>query len=104
VDEPTRDAAEIIKKILELELPFEIYHAANQGFCTWFQFAEEIFRMTKLTPVLRPIKTGQMNTKAERPLFSALKSTKLQKCGIKVRDWKKGLRDYLVQKGHIQAI
>jgi len=99
----TKDAAEIIKRILESELPFGIYHASNQGFCTWFQFSEEIFRMAGLSPVLRPVETGQLNTKAKRPRFSALKSAKLQECGITVRGWKEALRDYLFEKGHLQA-
>ena len=99
----TKDAAEIIKRILELELPFGIYHASNQGFCTWFQFSQEIFRMTNLTPTLRSIESVQIKTNAKRPMFSALRSTKLQKYGIAVRGWKEALRDYLILKGHIQA-
>ena len=74
----TKDAAEIIKRILELELPFGIYHASNQGFCTWFQFSQEIFRMTNLTPTLRSIESVQIKTNAKRPMFSALRSMKLQ--------------------------
>jgi len=99
----TKDAAEIIKRILESELPFGVYHTSNQGFCTWFQFSEEIFRMVGLSPVLRPVETGQLNTKAKRPRFSALKSAKLQEYDITVRGWKEALRDYLFEKGHLQA-
>ncbi len=99
----TKDAAEIIKRILELELPFGIYHASNQGFCTWFQFSQEIYRMTNLTPTLRSIESVQIKTNAKRPTFSALRSTKLQKYGITVRGWKEALHDYLILKEHIQA-
>jgi dTDP-4-dehydrorhamnose reductase len=99
----TKDAAEIIKRILESELPFGVYHTSNQGFCTWFQFSEEIFRMAGLSPVLRPVETGRLNTKAKRPRFSALKSAKLQEYDITVRGWKEALRDYLFEKGHLQA-
>jgi dTDP-4-dehydrorhamnose reductase len=99
----TKDAAEIIKRILELELPFGIYHASNQGFCTWFQFSQEIFRMTNLTPTLRSIESVQIKTNAKRPTFSALRSTKLQKYGITVKGWKEALHDYLILKEHIQA-
>jgi len=41
--------------------------------------------------------------KAERPRFSALKSTKLPKYGIPMREWKQALHDYLIEKGHIHA-
>jgi dTDP-4-dehydrorhamnose reductase len=97
----TKDAANAIKKIIELKVPYGIYHATNSGYCTWFQFAKEIFRMTGLNPNLTPIKTQQLQMKAKRPQFSALKSTKLPTYGIKMRDWTEALRDYLTEKGHI---
>jgi len=98
----TKDAASIIKKVLELKLPFGIYHATNKGYCTWFQFAEEIFKLAGINADLKPIKTYQLQMKAKRPLFSALESVKLQEYNIKVRDWKQALHDYLVEKGHIR--
>lgn len=97
----TRDAAFAMKRIIDARLPFGIYHVTNQGFCTWFQFAEEIFKITGLTPDLKPIKTDQLQMKAKRPRFSALKSVKLQNYGIKMRSWREALRDYLAEKGHI---
>ena len=97
----TKDAASTVKKIIEAKLPFGTYHATNHGYCTWFQFAKEIFKITNLNPTLTPIKTNQLQMKAKRPQFSALKSIKLPKYGIKMRDWKEALYDYLVEKGHI---
>ncbi|MEM3386072.1 MAG: dTDP-4-dehydrorhamnose reductase [Nitrososphaerales archaeon] len=99
----TKDAALIIKKVLELQLPYGIYHATNKGYCTWFQFADVIFKLTGINADLKPIKTDQLQIKAKRPLFSALKSIKLKEYGIKVRDWKHALRDYLIEKGHIKS-
>jgi len=99
----TKDAAITIKKVIELKLPFGTYHATNQGYCTWFQFSKEIFKLTGLNPNLKPIKTDQLKMKAERPKFSALKSIKLPKYGIQMREWKQALHDYLTEKGHIQA-
>jgi dTDP-4-dehydrorhamnose reductase len=97
----TKDAAEAIKKILELPLPFGTYHLTNQGQCTWFQFAQEIFNLTSLTPDLKRIETSQIQTKAKRPLFSALKSVKLSKYNLEMRSWKEALYSYLVEKGHV---
>lgn len=99
----TKDAATTIKKIIELKLPFGIYHATNKGFCTWFQFAKETLQLKGLTFNLVPIETHELQTKAERPKFSALKSTKLPKYGLQMREWKEVLRDYLIEKGHIHA-
>lgn len=97
----TRDAATTMKEIIESKLPFGIYHLTNQGHCTWFQFAQEICKLVSLTPELKPIKTSQMQAKAKRPIFSALKSAKLPKHNLDMRNWKEALYDYLVEKGYI---
>jgi len=99
----TKDAALAIKKILELGLPFGTYHATNQGYCTWFQFAEEIFRLVGLNPTLTPTKMHQLQAKAKRPRFSGLTSKKLPKYGIETREWKEALYDYLIEKGYMNT-
>jgi dTDP-4-dehydrorhamnose reductase len=97
----TKDAASIIKKILEANLPYGIYHATNKGYCTWFQFAQEIFKLTGLTPIIKPIKTDQLQMKAKRPRFSALESIKLPKYGIQTQRWEEALKEYLIEKGYL---
>jgi dTDP-4-dehydrorhamnose reductase len=97
----TKDASSTIKEITEKQLPYGIYHATNKGYCSWYQFAEQIFQFTGLTPDLTPIKTNQLTMKAKRPRFSALKSVKLTKYGIEVPTWQQALREYLIEKGHI---
>jgi dTDP-4-dehydrorhamnose reductase len=98
----TKNAASIIKEIAENQLPYGVYHATNKGCCSWYQFAEQIFQFTGLTPDLKPTKTEQLTMKAKRPRFSALKSIKLPKHGIEVPTWQEALREYLIEKGHIQ--
>ncbi len=100
----TKDAAEAIKRILEFQLPFGTYHLTNQGQCTWFQFAQEVFKLKGLNPNLQPIKTNQIQTKAKRPLFSALKSTKLSQYNLELRNWKEALYSYLIEKGHLTKL
>jgi dTDP-4-dehydrorhamnose reductase len=97
----TKDAASILKAILESRLPFGVYHVTNKGYCSWYQFAQEIFQVTGLNPVLKPIKTDQLSLKARRPRFSALASTKLIRYDLEPRKWKEALRAYLIEKGHI---
>jgi dTDP-4-dehydrorhamnose reductase len=96
----THDAAEAMKQIVT-KLPFGTYHVTNKGQCTWFQFAQEIFKLTRLTPVLKGIKTRQMQTKAKRPINSALTSVKLPKYGLEMRTWQEALKAYLIEKNHI---
>jgi dTDP-4-dehydrorhamnose reductase len=97
----TNDAALTMKEILKRQLPFGTYHLTNSGQCTWFEFTQEIFRQTGLSPNLKQILTSQNPTKAARPLYSVLKSAKLPKYGLEARDWQLALHDYLVEKGHI---
>ncbi|HDQ05517.1 MAG TPA: dTDP-4-dehydrorhamnose reductase [Candidatus Bathyarchaeota archaeon] len=97
----TKDASSIIKEIVEKQLPHGVYHATNKGYCSWYQFAEQIFQFTGLTPELSPIKTEQLTMNAKRPQFSALKSIKLPQHGIEVPTWQEALREYLTEKGHI---
>ncbi len=99
----TKDAASTIRKIMESGLPFGTYHATNQGFCTWFQFAKETFKLLDLNPTLTPIETEQLEMRARRPRFSALESKKLTKYNIKTREWKQALHDYLIEKEHIPS-
>jgi dTDP-4-dehydrorhamnose reductase len=100
----TKDAAIAVRKAVESQLPFGIYHATNAGFCSWFTFAEEIFRLTGLNAILSPTKTETLKSKALRPRFSALTSVRLPKHGVVMRNWKEALYGYLVEKGHIQAL
>jgi len=97
----TKNASSIIKEITEKQLPYGVYHATNKGYCSWYQFAEQIFQLTGLTPDLTPIKTEQLTMKAKRPQFSALKSIKLPQYNIEIPTWQEALREYLVEKGHI---
>lgn len=99
----TKDAASTIKRVIEAKLPFGVYHAVNLGFCSWFEFAREIFKVVGLSPDLKGTKTADMQVKARRPQFSALRSTKFLKYDIVIRDWKAALHDYLKEKGHTPA-
>lgn len=98
----TKDASLVIKDILTKKLPFGIYHVTNQGRCSWFEFAKEIFNQLQLTPELKPIKTEDLPLKAKRPKNSALKSEKLKNFGIETRNWKNALKAYLLEKSYIK--
>lgn len=98
----TKDAAFAIKEIITKELPFGVYHVTNRGSCSWFEFAETIFEILKLDVDLKPIKTEELSLKAKRPKNSSLKSEKLEKFGIELRNWKEALIAYLLEKGHLK--
>lgn len=75
-----------------------IYHLVNEGYCTWYEFTKEIFKIldidVELVPVNRKGKTGEMR----RPLFSALENERAKKLGVILPNWKEGLNQYLKAK------
>ena len=94
----TKDAAEMVKNIIEKELPYGIYHVVNQGHCSWFEFAKKIFRFLDIDANLFPIKSDELNRKAKRPKFSTLENAKLISFGLRMRNWEDALKDYLREK------
>lgn len=91
----TKDLAPLLIDMIESN-KYGIYHATNEGFCSWYEFAKEIFEYKKIDISLRPIKTYQYPTKAKRPLNSKLSKDKLVSSGFKpLRHWKDALYDYI---------
>ena len=88
----TKDAAYVIRDILIKKLPFGIYHAANSGSCSWYEFAKTIFKILNINAHLSPIKTDALQSKAKRPLYSPLVSIKLKKYGFEMESWESALR------------
>jgi dTDP-4-dehydrorhamnose reductase len=93
-----KDAANMIKNIIEEKLPYGIYHVANQGCCSWFEFAKKIFEFSRIDAKLFPIKSREFKRKANTPKFSALESTKLNNYNLKMRNWGDALKGYLKER------
>jgi len=71
-----------------------IYHFANQGETTWFDFAATIKAIAGLTCNLQPIETKDFPTPAKRPAYSVLDTSKIeQDIAIDIRHWEDALRD-----------
>lgn len=74
----TGDIARIIVDIIRQgQLPFGIYHLANQGYTSWFLLAEAYFRSQKIEVNLSPILTQNFPRPAKRPLNSRLSLAKI---------------------------
>ena len=77
-----------------------IYHLANSGSCTWFEFAGEIFRLLAIDTAIIPISSEELERKAKRPSYSVFDMWKFQKdTGLKMRPWQEALREYLTAIG-----
>lgn len=75
---------------------YGIYHATNEGYCSWAQFAEEIFCLAGLDTKVKMLTTSQYPTKAKRPLNSRLSKASLDVGGFKrLPCWKNALKKFL---------
>lgn len=97
----TKDTAFTIKSIILDELPFGIYHVANSGYCSWYDFACAIFKILEIDANLSPTRTNSLQSKARRPMFSPLLSVKLKNYGLEMESWEEALKDYLAEKGYL---
>jgi len=76
--------------------PYGVYHATNAGDCSWYEFANEIFRLKHLPPQVIPITTEQYGAKAPRPKYSVLNCQKLADViGHPLRSWQDALAEYV---------
>ena len=79
-----------------------IYHLVARGQCSWYDFAGALFEeacargLLPRAPVLVPIASAQYPTRAQRPAYSVLDTTKLETTfGLQLKDWREGLRAVL---------
>lgn len=77
---------------------YGVYHATNEGFCSWAEFAQEIMNKAGLNCNINPITTKEYPTKAVRPFNSRMSKKKLLENGFEVLPtWKEALDKYLKQ-------
>jgi dTDP-4-dehydrorhamnose reductase len=75
-----------------------VYHYANQGETTWYDFAAKIKAIAGLSCDLQPIETKDFPTPAKRPAYSVLDTTKIeQDLAIDIRHWEDALKDCIDQ-------
>ena len=72
------------------------YHATNEGLCTWYEFAVEIFRQAGISVNVVPVTSEEFQAKAKRPHNSRLNKDKLDEMGFKrLPSWQDALSRYL---------
>lgn len=73
---------------------YGIYNFSNEGQCSWYDFAKEIFRVNNISINLNPIPTTAYPTPAKRPAYSVLDKIKIKQVfGIEIKDWKESLKN-----------
>ena len=77
---------------------YGVYHATNEGFCSWAEFAEEIMKKAGLDCKINYIQSSEYNSVAIRPLNSRLTKRSLIENKFRLLPfWKKAVEVYLAE-------
>ena len=97
----TYDLSRLLVDMAEQE-EYGVYHATNEGFCSWYEFAKEIFRQagetdsTYKTVTVNPVSSDMFPAKAKRPCNSRMSKEKLTEKGFeRLPVWQDALKRYL---------
>lgn len=97
----TADLAKLLLEMIQTD-KYGIYHATNEGTCSFAQFAQEIFRQAGRATKVISIPSAEYPAKAERPYNSRLSKASLDSAGFgRLPDWKDALHRYLESIGAI---
>lgn len=73
--------------------PFGIYNYSNEGQCSWYEFAVEIFKQYQLSVNVNPIPSSAYPTPAKRPAYSVLDKSKIKTVfGINISNWQEHIK------------
>ena len=90
----TRTLAEFMVHLLIVNAPFGTYQLSNDGQATWYEFAKEILKTTKVEVV--PVTSDEFPQKAYRPRHSVMSLNKAKTTGFDIPTWQEALRLFLV--------
>ncbi|MDA8226874.1 MAG: dTDP-4-dehydrorhamnose reductase [Desulfitobacterium hafniense] len=91
----TVDLARFIQVLMETD-HYGIFHAANSGQCSWYEFSTAIFEESGLLVSVQPCTTAEFPRPAARPAYSVLEHRAIRLHALPdLRPWREALKDYL---------
>lgn len=91
----TIDLAKAIAKLIKKPV-YGIYHITNNGECSWYEYACQIFEMAGIEINVKPVSTEEYPQPAPRPKYSVLENYNWKMEGFsEIRDYKDALQDYM---------
>lgn len=99
----TYDLSKLLCDMIETD-KYGIYHATNEGYISWAEFAREIFKLSRKNVIVNEVTTAEYKilvpNQTDRPLNSRMSKVSLDKAGFKrLPDWKDALKRYLKELG-----
>ncbi len=98
----TRDVAETLIMLMRLDAT-GTYHVTNDGACSWYEFAREVFRVARMTVDVHAVAQGDRRASAARPTYSVLGKGRLASLGIRPRRWTDALAAYVDERNSESA-
>ena len=93
----TYDLAKLLCGMIVTE-KYGTYHATNEGYCSWAEFAQEIFRFAGYPTKVNPIPSIEFPAKAVRPQNSRMSKISLERNGFNLLPtWQDALRRFLYE-------
>ena len=91
----TRDLAVLLADMAQSRR-YGIYHATNEGVCSWAELAAEVFRQAKRPVEVVPVSSEEYPVKAKRPHNSRLSKQCLDTAGFaRLPSWQDAVGRYL---------
>ncbi len=87
------DLARATRELLEDRSSPGIYHLANSGVATWYEAAQELFRIVQPDMMVSPVSVDVFPRPARRPAYSELRNTKRPP----LRDYREALEEFVVE-------
>ena len=93
----SRDLSVLLADMIVTE-QYGVYHASNEGFCSWYEFACAIMEKAGLAAKVLPVSCDQYPSRAKRPMNSRMSKDKLTENGFqRLPTWQDALQRYLVE-------
>lgn len=92
----TFDLAKLLVDMIETE-QYGAYHVTNEGICSWYEFAKEIFQEANMKEVtVIPVSSEEFPVKAKRPKNSRMSKEKLVQNGFSLLpSWQDAVKRYI---------
>lgn len=91
----TADLSKLLVSMIQTD-KYGRYHATNEGYCSWYEFAKEIFKVAGVTINVAAVDSSAYPAKAKRPANSRMEKKKLDEAGFKrLPSWQDATRRYI---------
>lgn len=97
----TYDLAKLVVDMIVTD-KYGVYHATNEGLCSWYEFACEIFKQANIDVQVTAVDSSAFPVKATRPQNSRMSKKQLDVNGFsRLPEWQDALNRYLKVIGEI---